>query len=501
MSEPIRIGNRRQLFLDGSIVQRRERLERRVCPVRKHPDNPVIRPEHDWEPGGYIHRTVLYDEQEQVYKAWCSGFGRAWRPAGEGPTLSAALFYFTSEDGIHWRRPELDVFPISGCPTNIVAMAAGCDHPNRWPFLCEPFGVSKDTGDPDPQRRYKLGFLHLTRDYQGPDKDPYHKGSRRGLGVAFSPDGINWTPMEKPVTWATCDGMTQWMRDPRSGRFVLYGRTKHYAPEVLNLYGDDPFFRRNNWGRAVRRAESEDFVHWTPDEGELILSTDALDGPGEEIYGLCVFPWEGIYVGLVQMFHNYEDHIELDFQLAVSHDGVRFDRLSDRSPFIPVGGVGSWDRFNNNLSSSLPVRMGDELRFYYGGRNYLHAGAHKGPDNGREASLRFVAGVGLGAVKLDRFAALEATFDPGTLYTEPILVEGDTLHVNAAVPFGVLDVAVLDESARPIDGVPPARIAEQDGVDLDVPIDNFAALRDRPVRLQFTLRNGRLYSFGVGPRS
>ena len=33
--------------------------------------------------------------------------------------------------------------------------------------------------------------------------------------------------------------------------------------------------------------------------------------------------------------------------LAVSRDGRRFERLSDRRPFIPVGQVGEWDRFNN----------------------------------------------------------------------------------------------------------------------------------------------------------
>ena len=497
MASPIPIGSRRQLFLDGHLIEWRDRMTRRVCPATKSSENPVIRPREDWEPAGYVaYGSVLYDAEERLYKAWVNSVGEPRGHAHGDCSAKGGLFHFISEDGIHWERPELDVFPLEGRPTNIVALSRHSDHPRCWPYCYELFGVSLDPTDPEPSRRYKLGYLYLNRDYHGPLEDARHPGELRALGVALSPDGVHWTNVEDPVTQATRDGATHWFYDRGRGRFVLYGRGRHVDPAVQRLYGERLFFQRNNSGRAVKRAESEDFLHWTPDQGELVLAVDALDGPGDEIYGMSVFPYEGIYIGLVQMFHNYEDRLYLDVQLAVSRDSVHFERLSDRSAFIPVGGVGAWDRFNNSVANSEPIAAGDELRFYYGGRNYLHSGVLKGPDNGAQADIPFRAGVGMGTIKRDRFAALEASFEAGTLRTKPLVFEGARLHVNADVEFGLLEVTVLDADGGPLEGM-RARVRGQDSVDVPVPLDGLAALSGKPVRLEFTLQNGHLYSFWV----
>lgn len=496
MCTPVRIHGHRQLFLDDYLIEACEGMRRRVCPVRKHEGNPVIRPEEDWEPSGYVGRgAFLFDEEEGIHKAWCSCHGAPRCEEPDSTTLTGALSYFTSEDGIHWERPELDLIQIGGRRTNVVALGFRSGLARAWPALNEPFGVVKDLDDPDPNRRYKMGYLYLVPDYRGPDADPFHPAEYRGLGVAFSPDGCRWTTLARAVTRATCDGFTHWCRDPRTGRWILFGRTKHIPPEMESRFGDLPGWRQAYWGRAVRRAESADFVHWTPDEGELCLAPDVEDGPYGEIYGMRVFPYEGLFVGLPQLFHNTPEDAHLEIQLAVSRDGRHFERLSDRSPFIPVGGVGEWDRFNNGNVQGEPVRVGDELRFYYGGRNARHSGAYRGDDNG-VGILDCVSAVGLGTVKLDRFAAMEATFSGGTLRTKPLLWEGAALHVNAAVPFGRLEVALLGEDGHPVEGA-AAVVMGEDSVDTPVPLPGVGATAGRPARLSFTLHNGRLFSFWV----
>jgi len=494
--DPIRIGHERQLLLTGHLIEERDGLTRRVCPVDKHPDNPVIRPCEEWEPAGYVSRSVIHDPEEGIYKAWHAGVDEAGRMAQQQAGHSSAVYYFTSEDGIRWERPELEPVGSEGRYANTCTLTARKGAPAPWPHFRELFSVIKDCVDPDPERRYKMGFLHKETGCPGPDDDPFKPGQRRGLGVAFSPDGVHWTPVDDMVTRATCDGVSQCLHEPEKGRFVLYGRARYIAPEVQQLWGEERFFQGNHGARAVRRAESEDFIHWTPDEGRIVMATDMLDGPGDEIYGMAVFPYEGIYIGLMQVFHNYEDEDHLDIQLAVSRDGVQFERLSDRSPFIPVGEVGSWDRFNTNFSSSIPLAVGDELRFYYGGRNCRHRGAYKGTDDVRNVGLSGLAGVGLGTIKRDRFAGLVATFDPGTLLTKPLLLEGTRLHVNARVPFGVLEVALADVSGQVTEGT-RGRIQETDGVDIVVPVRMPSGSTDRPVRLEFRLQNGTLYSFWV----
>jgi hypothetical protein len=102
--------------------------------------------------------------------------------------------------------------------------------------------------------------------------------------------------------------------------------------------------------------------------------------------------------------------------------------------------------------------------------------------------------VGLGAIKRDRFVALEATFAAGKVRTKPFLFHGRRLHVNANVRFGVLAVDLLDQAGRSIE---QATIRGQDAVSLPVPLAQLPSHSGQPVRLEFTLANGQLYSFWI----
>ena len=83
--------------------------------------------------------------------------------------------------------------------------------------------------NPDRLTGLDSSFLHLERDYAGPNEDPFHPGSRRALGAAFSPDGVHWTPVDGPVTYATCDGMTHILHEPEKGRFAPLLRSLRVA--------------------------------------------------------------------------------------------------------------------------------------------------------------------------------------------------------------------------------------------------------------------------------
>src|SRR5205823_5633367 len=148
-------------------------------------------------------------------------------------------------------------------------------------------------------------------------------------------------------------------------------------------------------------------------------------------------PYEGIYIGLVQVFHATPEESTLDVQLALSRDSIHFARVGDRGTFLSLGTVGSWDRFNLSLANNDPIGAGNELRFYYGGRMYRH-GPYAGPDAGPERG-----GIGFATIKRDRFVALEASFDSGEIVTKPLKLTGATLHLNAKSDFGEILVEVL----------------------------------------------------------
>ncbi len=486
MPDVIQLTRHRELFLDDYLIAEAVGLERRVNPVVKSPANPVLWPERDPEPRGYVPRSVVFDQRDRLYKCWCSGDSTP--PAKGRPDLTGSLFYSSSSNGVNWERPELGVFAVDDAPGNLVSLSLVSGLPEACPYLNATFGVTLDPADPDPARRFKMGFLYLIPRYKGPRPDPFHPSEYRGFGVAFSPDGIHWTPHPEAVSLATCDGFTHWCHDVERGRWLLYGRTKYVSPEMTAAFGDDPAWRRTHWGRAVRWAESRDFLHWAPEEGERILAPDPEDGKYAEIYGMNVFTYEGIYIGMPQVFWNSPDDAHLDIQLAVSRDGRQFERLSDRTPFIPCGGVGAWDRFNNSNLTGPPIADGDRLRFYYGGRAWRHGGAWAGDDCGKGVIPR-LAGMGMGAIERDRFAGLEASFNGGSLMTPPLLASGANLHLNAAARFGRIRITVLDAACHVLE---ETDLAGTDATDIAVP--GVAIPGDAPFRLRLGIQNARLYA-------
>ncbi|MBN2310215.1 MAG: hypothetical protein JXR94_14670 [Candidatus Hydrogenedentes bacterium] len=473
--DPIVLDAQKQLFLDDYLVESAENIARTIHSARKSPANPLLWPAEPWEGTmAIVYGSILRDGE--LYRMWYHG--------------SHGVSYAESPDGLAWSKPALGLFEVDGSPTNIVIhREAEEGQPNYMPFFYEVFGVHKDPDAADPNRRYVLGYLSIQRDYDGPRRDPFHGGQRRGLGVAYSPDGIHWTSGEPWATEAICDGATHWMRDPASGHYVLYGRTKFAAPDVKAACAGDPWLERYFWGRAVARVESPDFLDWDykdPATAPVVMASDTKDTPGDEIYSMLVFPYEGVYIGLVQMFHNQEDTCHLDIQLAVSRDGVAFARVGDRTPFIPCGGVGEWDRFNNSLANNPPLRVDDELRFYYGGRTYRHS-PYEGPDAGESGG-----GIGLATIALDRFVSLDASFDGGTLLTKPLVLGGDTLHLNATCDFGAIGIEVLGA-----DGAVAARAKPVRSDGLDIPVEweeGGLANATGPVQLRFTLSNARLFA-------
>src|SRR5258706_592006 len=396
-SAALDIGVEKELFLDDHLIASATRIQRQVQPAQKFARNPVIWPEESsGEPEmATLYGSVLRDEQE--FKIWYkSGMG---------------VGYADSEDGITWRKPKFDLTMIDGHGSNILFRKKNkTDGPDESPFYYELFGVHRDDREQDASQRYKMGFLDIDWKYKGTNGNPWHKGQRRGLGVAGSPDGIHWKLIDSWASEAIVDGATHWMFDTNLQKFVLYGRTKKVLPEVAAAWQTNAWFR--NWfsDRAVARIESPDFVHWNftrPDTAPVVMTAELEDKPGTEIYSLKVFRYGSGYVGLVQVFQATPEASTLHIELASSRDGIHFMRVGRGTPFIDVGGVGAWDRFNLSIANNDPIAVGDELRFYYGGRLYRH-GPEFGP--GKRAGR---GGGGVGANSKGRVVALGDKFYGG----------------------------------------------------------------------------------------
>jgi hypothetical protein len=88
---------------------------------------------------------------------------------------------------------------------------------------------------------------------------------------------------------------------------------------------------------------------------------------------------------------------------------------------------------------------------------------------------------------------MEGNYRPGILRTKPFIHDGGTLHVNAAVKFGRLTISLLDEAGASLQKV---TLNERDATDIAIPeLTKLSTRKAQPVRLEFSVQNGSLFSF------
>ena len=472
--EVISIGQYRQLFIDDHLIEKTENITRRINPVNKYSNNPIVQADRSWENRMTVPQgSVIFDSEDQIYKMW---YTTDIQSKGKG------LAYAISEDGVNWEKPEMDIVLKDGVKTNLVIPSL------TMGYMYQPYCVVKDDREPNPDRRYKLAFLSIQRDLPKVESAT-HPGTRRGLGIAFSPDGLHWTKVRDFASDDIID-ISHVLIDPnRNYQFVIYGRTLKVQSEIRNAWGHHDWFEEHYNGRSVIRSESNDFLTWSP--STFIMGPDLQDPVSTMIYSMNVFPYEGLYLGLAQRYISKPGTGTIDIQLAISRDGIHFERPF-RDPFIPLGEIGSWDRFMIHPMSGPPLVNEDQLHFYYGGRNYRHRPTSIADEGTPTGSI------GMASIKQDRFVSVEASFDGGTLTTKPLRFEGSTLYVNCKASFGKLGVRLLDEYGGIINGY-QSNVEGMDGVrcPVDFKKTSLPGSGQQPIRIEFTLSNVQLYSFYI----
>ena len=447
----------RFLVLDSRVVESTENLQLTLGAVRKYEGNPLFVEDKPWEASlNNPYLSIIYDQEDKIYKCWYSMFARcskeswitmprdkrAWEEFTESPDRKGALCYATSTDGIRWEKPELGVTEFEGSKENNI-----CFHAQHG------VGVMKDPRDPDPQRRYKA-ILPM------PGKTL----------VWFSPDGIRWTRKVLPVL-DKGDTYNCVFWDPSLDKYVLF--TRHWG-------GKKTTGRYGRFGlRQESRSESPDFLNWS--KAEVVI--EGLS-PRMQIHDMPVVRHGDVYIGLVGLFD-----IELSKQwceLAWSPDSKQWHRIQPGTPLIPNGP--QWDDCDwGCIFGSPPIFLKDEIRIYYGG------------DKGRFMSFR-EGSMCLARLRPDGFAGYEqiagGSNKTGTLTSKPVTVAAETLCVTADVAMsGYVKVTLLDEEKKSLaEGQLIAKTSTDAAVEWKEQF-SLAVLKRKRVRLQFELRDSKLYSF------
>jgi hypothetical protein len=446
---PIDVG--RQLFVDDFLIAETS-LRRTYHLATYHAATPVLRPDGEWERTGdspcamVFSDGVWFDPEDSLYKVWYMG------------GIVRSTCYATSRDGIKWEKPKLDVRQ----GTNVVH--AGFRDSNT---------VWLDHDEKDPKRRFKM-FRSIR-----------HQESW-ALQLHFSPDGIHWS--DAICTSGLCGDRTTvfynpfrrvWVYSLRSAPLTRSRRYREHADVVA--------------GAAWKEA----------DEPTLWVGADRLDPARDDLktqpqlYNLDCVAYESIVLGLFDIWRGQPTDRPKpnEVVLGYSRDGFHWHR-PDRRAFLPVSERhGDWNWGNVQSAGGGCLIVGDRLYFYCSGR----AGIRGKPTSG-------VCTTGLATLRRDGFASMDAGEKSGTLTTRPLRFRGRHLFVNVENPKGELRVEVLDDRGRVIapftrDNCVPVHADRTLQAVAWREVGDLAAVRERTVKLRFTLTNGRLYAFWVSPEA
>jgi hypothetical protein len=475
------------LFIDPSALQEATAVTWKVH--QPHKVGAVMRPDLPWEGNSIqIRSAPIWSAEEHVWKLWYFG-------AGDGRSGFA-----TSQDGIHWEKPNLGKVLFNGTKDNNMVAVTGTI-PDRAAGMIE--NVVYDPDDPDPNRRYKA--LAGTE-------------NRRPV---VSANGVDWTALDTPPI--SGDDESSMYYDRSSKLFIT--TIKHQGP----------------YGRSVYLAVSRHFDDWTDSRDCLIFHSDYKDqllgveriharmnNPAfqkpeydlpdtynVDVYNMAVMRYEGLYLALPAMFHKtaqvpkdwpgfaqynlspaltkavhqYGDWTGFhQLELLSSHDLIDWQHAGERQPILEDSPTEGDPYDLQTILPSSPVIRGNEIWFYYTGlRKYAI----------RSEELSDIGAICLAKLRLDGFVSLTAGAAAGTVVTKPLLLGSGSLHLNVDAAAGEVRAEIVDADAQRV----LASSMPVTGDHLDAEIKwkqgELSSLAGKRVCIRFTLRQADLYSAWV----
>jgi len=482
--EAIEIGSRRELFVDGHLIDSLVGAQRRM----HHPVAREIAVVHDapWEGAGSGYHSVIHDGD--TYRMYHRG-SKLGVENGRLKVGGQVYCYAESKDGIHWEKPNLGLHEHGGSKENNIFWTGVGVH-NFAPFL--------DTRpDCPPESRFKaLGGL----------------AQEGGLFAFHSPDGIHWSLMRKEpvVTEGAFDSQNLAFWDATAGKYRAYFRTFTEGITTGKVWKPAGY-------RAIRTASSSDFLSWG-DEADLTYE----DSPVEHLYTnqigpyfraphiLIGFPtryiergWSPSMRALPQLEHREmrsEAHLRYGTSLTegllmASRNGVHFERWNEA--FLKPGPQRpeTWQYGHNYIAwhavetkSSLP-----------GAPNELSLYATEGSWTGDSNAIRRYT------LRLDGFVSVNAGWKRGELITKPLKFTGDRLALNFSTSAaGDIRVEIQHADGKPFPGFTLDDSTEIFGDEIDRTVQwksgsDVSSLSGKTVRLRFVLKDADLYALKFNP--
>ncbi|MGB0579037.1 MAG: hypothetical protein ACPGVU_04980 [Limisphaerales bacterium] len=396
----------------------------------------------------------------------------------------------TSKDGLNWSRPNLGLKEYLGDRKNNLLLPQAVEA-----------SVFLDPNAP-ANKRYRLLY---SRHWPDP--------KTAGVYVASSPDGIHWTESDQRVLPFVPDSQHCGVWDPSLGKYVIYTRCWNPDRAICRVAVDD-LEKPWPWDEAIlpHHAWGRHRVPTLSRELPTILARDDRDPKGVQLYTNAVVRYEGGYLAFPAAYQTFKGREwkdralnandgTFDVQFAHSRDGISWERW--RTPYMAAGHHDGLDLRLVSMGQGL-IRRGWELHQYFVGWPHTHGRPvvwDRDRKDREEWLKKDLGGIYCATQRVDGFVSMDAEYPGGQITTKPLRFKGARLRINLhAQGSGGVRVALLRESGKPI----PGFAAEDcDWINVDE-IDHavrwnsggdVSALAGESVRIQFTLRNARLFAF------
>jgi hypothetical protein len=202
--------------------------------------------------------------------------------------------------------------------------------------------------------------------------------------------------------------------------------------------------------RRICSTTSADLIHWS--DAELIIHPDAFDPPCSQLYGMTVYPAQGIFIGVLYISHTdmFETRGRMrgyqTMELVYSYDGSHWNRTHQK--LFDQREYPSPEAGNIYVSGIDLNKDGSELLLSCICQNTEH-----GWQDWQEKSetRRVRMGMGMYGIRPDGFVGLRSV-GQASLETKAIRIMAPGLVLNVNACMGNVEVQLTDWDESPIPG-------------------------------------------------